>query len=89
MDPKMIDRLIDLGYVQQTLAELVSIPSVNPPQGRGEEEAARHLALRMEELGADVSVDQVTPGRANAVGILGWPRTHPGLERPSRRCSRG
>ena len=71
MDPKMIDRLIDLGYVQQTLAELVSIPSVNPPQGRGEEEAARHLALRMEELGADVSVDQVTPGRANAVGILG------------------
>ncbi len=32
MDPKMIDRLIDLGYVQQTLAELVSIPSVNPPR---------------------------------------------------------
>ena len=31
MDLKKINELIDLDYVQKTLLELVSIPSVNPP----------------------------------------------------------
>ena len=71
MDLKKINELIDLDYVQKTLLELVSIPSVNPPQDQGEEKAARYLARKLEELGAEAHVDQVSPGRANAVGILG------------------
>ena len=80
----MIDRLIDLGYVQQTLAELVSIPSVNPPGPR--RRGGWHLALRMEELGA-----RRFWIKSRRAGLTPWAfwgvRDPPWSERPSRRCS--
>lgn len=70
MEHEQIDKMIDMDYVQNTLMELVEIPSVNPPQHDGEEQAAIFLAQKLEELGCKSSVDTISSGRANAVGIL-------------------
>ncbi len=61
----VLDETIDL------LGELVAIPSVNPLQAGprsgpgGEEALARWLAAATRELGAEVVVDEVEPGRPN------------------------
>lgn len=57
--------------IAERVAELVRIPSVNPLQAGpksgddGEREISAHLADRLDDLGADVTVDEVLDGRAN------------------------
>lgn len=79
MDPKKLNETIDMEYVKNTLMELVRIPSVNPPQEQGEEKAARYLARKLQELGAESKVDEISCGRANAVGIFGGDQAGPTL----------
>jgi acetylornithine deacetylase len=52
--------------------ELVAIDSVNPdlvPGAAGEGEIARFVAAWLEDAGLDVELEEVAPGRFNAVGI--------------------
>ncbi len=52
-------------------AELVRIDSVNPdlvPGGAGEGELARFVAGWLEDVGLEVEVEEVAPGRPNVVG---------------------
>ncbi len=58
--------------VVELLSALVRIDSVNPvlvPGAAGEEELARFVAGWLEEAGLEVEVEEVAPGRFNAVGI--------------------
>ncbi len=71
MELSKINNAIDLKYVKNVLRELVSIPSVTPPQGDAEERAAKCLVQFLSELGAQATVDQVCAGRANAIGTIG------------------
>ena len=55
------------------LRDLVAINSVNPslvPGAPGEEEIAGAIAARMRQIGMDVAVEEVSPGRPNVVGVL-------------------
>src|SRR5262245_53730419 len=59
--------------VIRLLRDLVAINSVNPtlaPGAPGEREIADAIAREMRRIGLDVSVDEVTPGRPNVVGVL-------------------
>ncbi len=47
---------------------LIELASENPPGN--EAEAARYVAQRLTSLGADVELQEVAPGRLNAVGTL-------------------
>lgn len=57
--------------IAERVAELVRIPSVNPLQAGprsgddGERTLGAHIAERLDDLGADVTVDEVIDGRAN------------------------
>ncbi len=64
-----------LRHVTDLLAELVSIPSVNPhgdpgTRGVGENEMATYLAHYLKELGADGELKENKPGRPNVYGIF-------------------
>jgi len=64
---------VDEGAALRLLGELVKINSVNPslvPGAPGEAEIAEYLADYMRSLGLESSVDEVKPGRWNAVGVL-------------------
>ena len=64
------------------LRELFSIDSVNPslvPGARGEGEIAAAAARRMRELGLQVHVEEVEPGRPNVIGVLDGPQPGPTL----------
>ncbi len=64
---------IDEGYLTQVTQELVQINSTNPllsPDGAGEVEIAKYVAGRLNELGLDVKLSEVAPGRMNVVGTL-------------------
>jgi acetylornithine deacetylase len=55
------------------LRNLVAINSVNPslvPGAAGEGEIAAAVAASMRQIGMDVEVDEVAPGRPNVVGVL-------------------
>jgi succinyl-diaminopimelate desuccinylase len=57
--------------VVDLLEELVRIESVNPAMGGGGEASlASFLADVLRGIGADVSLDEVEPGRPNVVGVL-------------------
>jgi succinyl-diaminopimelate desuccinylase len=66
------------GEVISLLSDLVAIPSINPAfrqQGDvdawfGEAKAAQYVARWLRELGLDVELDEVLPGRANVVATL-------------------
>ena len=57
--------------IADRVAELVRIPSVNPLQAGpksgddGERTLSAHVADRLDDLGADVTIDEVLDGRAN------------------------
>ena len=57
--------------IADRVADLVRIPSVNPLQAgprsgdEGERALSAHIADRLDDLGADVTVDEVLDGRAN------------------------
>lgn len=61
-----------MSKVENLLAEMVRIDSVNPDLagGPGEAAFAAHLARRMETLGMAVDLQEVVSGRANVVGRL-------------------
>jgi len=64
---------IDLREVIEALSQLVNINSINPelvPGGKGEGPIARHLAKFLQSAGLDVRLQEVSPGRLNAIGIL-------------------
>jgi acetylornithine deacetylase len=64
---------VDEGATLRLLEELVKINSVNPslvPGAPGEAEIAEFLAGHMSSLGLEVRVDEVRPGRLNAIGVL-------------------
>jgi acetylornithine deacetylase len=55
------------------LEELIAIDSVNPslvPGAAGEGQIAQAIAARMRQVGLDVHVQDVAPGRPNVVGVL-------------------
>ncbi|MHA2392249.1 MAG: ArgE/DapE family deacylase [Promethearchaeota archaeon] len=69
----MIKSYVDQKALLELLKEMVRINSVNPslvPGAPGESEIANYLANYMENLGMEVSLDEVQPGRVNAVGVL-------------------
>lgn len=58
--------------LRELVAELVAIDSVNPdlvPGGAGELEIARFIAAWLEAAGVEVRIDEIAPGRANAIGV--------------------
>ncbi|HTU99293.1 MAG TPA: ArgE/DapE family deacylase [Luteitalea sp.] len=58
---------------RQLLRDLVAINSVNPslvPGAPGEAQAADCLATALRDVGLDVTVTDVAPGRPNVVGVL-------------------
>jgi len=64
---------IDLREIVAALSELVNINSINPElvsEGKGEGAIARHLAQLLQSAGLDVRLQEVSPGRFNAVGVL-------------------
>jgi len=64
---------IDEPYLTQLTQEMIRINSVNPsltPDGKGEAELGTYVAEKLKELGLDVTVSEVAPGRVNTVGIL-------------------
>jgi len=69
----MIGPRIDRAFIVQTLRDLVEIDSVNPdlvPGAAGEGAIAGHVARVLADLGLEVAVHEVAPGRPNVVGRL-------------------
>ena len=61
---------LDEGRVVRWTQELVRIPSVyRPEKGEGEEEAARWVKARLDEMGLETTFDFVEPGRPNVIGL--------------------
>lgn len=65
--------MIDGVQLSRVLTELVKIESINPelvPGGKGEGEIARYVADFLKSAGLEVQLQEVRPGRFNAVGVL-------------------
>jgi acetylornithine deacetylase len=63
----------DFQFLAQSLTGLVEINSINPglwKEGAGESNIASYMGQAMASLGMEVHLDEVAPGRFNAVGIL-------------------
>lgn len=63
----------DLPHIQQTLVDLVRIPSINPSlaaDSQGEAEVGLYVADALNQLGLDVTTYELAPNRVNVVGIL-------------------
>lgn len=55
------------------LSDLIAIDSINPslvPGGAGEREVSQALESYMRSIGMDVSVEEVSPGRENVIGVF-------------------
>lgn len=64
---------IDESYLTQTAQQLVRINSTNPSlstRGAGEEQIGSYVADRLRELGLEVTVSELAPGRVNVTGLL-------------------
>ncbi len=64
---------IDCDYLVKTLADLVSIDSINPslvPGSAGEAKIAAYTANTMSAFGLDVTIHEPQPGRPSVAGIL-------------------
>ncbi|HEX2442463.1 MAG TPA: ArgE/DapE family deacylase [Vicinamibacterales bacterium] len=62
-----------MDWTTQLLSDLVSVDSVNPSLvagAAGEGAIASLLARELRDIGLDVHVDEVQPGRPNVVGVL-------------------
>lgn len=60
-------------YIIQTLQNLVQINSINPsltPEGVGENEIGTYVADALNDLGLDVTIQQIESERVNAIGVL-------------------
>ena len=72
----MADETINL------LRDLIAIPSVNSslvPGGVGETDVAAAVGAYMKAFGADVTVEEVAPGRQNVIGVLQGSEPGPSL----------
>lgn len=61
-----------MNSLEQLLADLVAIDSINPdlvPGAAGEAAVARFIAGWLEAAGLELHVEEVRPGRANVIGI--------------------
>jgi len=84
---RSIDELLeqlDHDRVRTITHELISIPSVNPfgqepGVGLREQEVGLRYAELLTEVGCEVVVDEVTPGRPNVIGVLKGSRPGPTL----------
>jgi acetylornithine deacetylase len=68
-----MELIVDRSYLEDTLIDLVQIDSTNPsltPGSPGEAQIASYLAGKMAQIGLEVSVDEVKPGRPNVIGTL-------------------
>lgn len=64
---------VDASETVELLKDLIRINSVNPslvPGAPGEAEIAEHVGEFMRGIGMDTRVEEVEPGRLNAVGIM-------------------
>lgn len=64
---------IDEAFLRQVLSEMVQIDSSNPsltPGSPGEAEIGAYVAKVFEQIGLNVTIHEVEPGRVNVVGIL-------------------
>lgn len=64
---------VDKKFIVQTLKDLVQINSVNPsltPEGVGEAEIGDYVADALNDLGLEVTLQQIESERVNAVGVL-------------------
>ena len=67
-----MDIQIDHKFIIETLSKLVKINSINPslsPDGLGEAEIGGYVAEVLSDLGLDVILDEIKPGRVNVIGI--------------------
>ncbi|HMD98701.1 MAG TPA: ArgE/DapE family deacylase [Terriglobia bacterium] len=65
--------MLDSSRLVSILAGLVKIDSVNPDLvagGRGERQIAEHVAAFLEAAGLETRLQEVSPGRFNALGVL-------------------
>ena len=65
--------MIDLSQVTEVLSTLVGIESVNPdlvPGGSGEGTIARHVVDFLQAAGLEARLQEVSPSRFNAIGVL-------------------
>ena len=64
---------IDKDYLTKTTQKLVQINSINPSlsaDGKGEAKIAAYVSDSLNELGLDVKLSEIAPGRFNVVGTL-------------------
>lgn len=68
---KVTDYVAEDELIQFT-RELLQINSVFDPnkEGYNEEKVAKYIAAYLEEMGLEVHIDEVVPGRPNVIGIL-------------------
>lgn len=67
------DSVSDMRYTTRVLTRLVEANSVNPDLeagGPGEVAVAAIVASELGDMGADVTVDELAPGRVNVTGIV-------------------
>jgi acetylornithine deacetylase len=65
--------MVDSSRLTSILTDLVKIDSVNPdlvPGGRGERQIAEYVAAFLEAAGLETRLQEVAPGRFNALGVL-------------------
>jgi acetylornithine deacetylase/succinyl-diaminopimelate desuccinylase family protein len=63
-----IGNWVDGEYIVKLLADLVRVPSINPPGGEGP--VAAIIARELREIGLDVEIIESAPDRPNVVGVL-------------------
>ena len=71
--PRNNTAMIDTDFLTRLLVDLVGMESVNPdlvPGGRGEAAIARYVADFLRRAGFDTRLQEVAPGRFNAIGFL-------------------
>lgn len=71
LERSILDRIDDDELIRW-VQELTRIPSVyDPAAGGNEQEAARWVEARCREMGLEVKVEEVAPGRPNVIATLG------------------
>ena len=73
---------VDQQYINDICSELVQIDSRNPTltqDGPGEEEIGEQVGSYLKDLGCQVAVQQLAPGRVNVVGVIPGAEEGPSL----------
>jgi acetylornithine deacetylase len=73
---------VDQQYIKDVCAELVQIDSRNPaltPDGTGEEPIGQRVGSYLNDLGCQIAVHRLAPGRVNVVGVIPGEEEGPSL----------